>query len=246
MYHAVSQVLLAHSLLRADPRIDASRIGLTGISWGGVIASIVIGYDPRFAFAVPIYGSGYLGCGHSDLDNSFRNPGVQIWFAERRFAQVKMPVMWLCWNDDCAFSLNSNSMSYLDTCQSNPDTCLSMVHNMLHSHHHGYRPEESYWFADAVTQGRGVPRVSAAFADGRVRWTCPDDVRAVRLFWIDGKLHYVRRKKYVFENCFMDRDWQILDLDPAAGEAPLPEEAVGKYVEFTLENGVVLTSAYYE
>ena len=246
MYHAVAQVILAHNLLRADPRVDSAKIGLCGISWGGVITSVAIGYDPRFAFAVPIYGSGYLGCGHSDLDNGFRNPGVQIWFAERRFDRVRMPVLWLCWNDDCAFSLNSNSMSYLDTYGNNPSTRLSMLHNMLHSHHHGYTPEESYWFADHITRGRPVPQVTAAFAGGEVRWTCPADVKSVKLYWIDGKLHYVKRRKYVFENCFMDKDWQILDLVPAAGAAPLPEAAVGRYVEFTLADGIVLTSPYYE
>ena len=68
MYHAVSAAILAHNILRNDIRVDATKIGICGISWGSVITSITIGYDSRFAFAVPIYGSGYLGCGLSDLN----------------------------------------------------------------------------------------------------------------------------------------------------------------------------------
>ena len=247
MYHAVSQVILAHNLLRADPRIDAGKIGLTGISWGGVIASIVIGFDPRFAFAVPIFGSGHLGCGYADLNFRFRNPDVCFWLAEKRFPQVKMPVMWLCWNDDCCFSLNSNSLSYLDTRDGNPDTCLSMLHGMLHSHYHGYKPEESFWFADRITRGEPVPRVWASYAGGAVRYGCSAPVQRVRLFWIDEKLAYVHREKYGFEDrSFMKQEWQIGELDPAGTEAPLPEKAVGKYVEFTLADGIVLTTPYSE
>lgn len=59
MYHAVISAALCGSILRSLPDVDAERVGITGISWGGVITSILIGYDPRFAFAVPVYGSDF-------------------------------------------------------------------------------------------------------------------------------------------------------------------------------------------
>ena len=42
-WHAVSAVALAHSLIRSYPEVDADRIGVTGISWGGYLTSIVAG-----------------------------------------------------------------------------------------------------------------------------------------------------------------------------------------------------------
>ena len=42
-------------LLRAQPDVDAARIGLTGISWGGYLTCITAGVDDRFRFAVPVY-----------------------------------------------------------------------------------------------------------------------------------------------------------------------------------------------
>ena len=50
MYNAVSQAILAHNILRADEKVDSSRIGITGISWGGVITSLAIGYDTPLCF----------------------------------------------------------------------------------------------------------------------------------------------------------------------------------------------------
>jgi len=47
MYHAVAAVIRGHSLLRSQPEVDAARIGITGISWGGIITNVVAGVDAR-------------------------------------------------------------------------------------------------------------------------------------------------------------------------------------------------------
>jgi dipeptidyl aminopeptidase/acylaminoacyl peptidase len=60
MYHAVADTILAHSLLRSHPRVDPKKVGVMGISWGGVIVSTVVGIDTRFAFGIPTYGCGNL------------------------------------------------------------------------------------------------------------------------------------------------------------------------------------------
>ena len=44
MYHAVGQAILASNILRADERVDG-KVGLTGISWGGLITSITMGIE---------------------------------------------------------------------------------------------------------------------------------------------------------------------------------------------------------
>jgi len=59
-YHAVAQIVKAHSLLRSFPEINPDKIGISGASWGGTLTSTVMGVDTRFCFAIPVYGSGYL------------------------------------------------------------------------------------------------------------------------------------------------------------------------------------------
>ncbi|MBQ4269877.1 MAG: dienelactone hydrolase family protein [Clostridia bacterium] len=60
VYHAVAGTILSNNLLRQRADVDKNRIGLTGISWGSVIAQITSGVDKRFAAFAPVYGSGYL------------------------------------------------------------------------------------------------------------------------------------------------------------------------------------------
>ena len=74
-YHAVSAVVLAHSLLRSYPEVDASRIGVTGISWGGYLTCIVAGIDDRLKCAVPVYGCGFLGDNSAWVDRLAKKSG---------------------------------------------------------------------------------------------------------------------------------------------------------------------------
>jgi dienelactone hydrolase len=54
MYHAVSDCILAGNILRADERVDSELVGICGNSWGATVASIAIGYDTSYAFALAI------------------------------------------------------------------------------------------------------------------------------------------------------------------------------------------------
>lgn len=177
MYHALTQVTFAHNILLADEKIDGGKIGITGISWGGVITSLAIGCDRRYAFAIPIYGSGYLAESMAWMGDNFsggRNP--ELWLAEKNFDKADMPVLWLCWNADVCFSANSNSKSYLDTIKNNPDTRLAMIDKMEHAHACGWVREESYAFADSVCKnGKRLPQ----FVPGKDIIQNPDNAEIV-------------------------------------------------------------------
>ena len=230
MYHAVGQVILANSLLRNDPQVDPEKIGIVGISWGGVITSLVIGYDERLAVAVPIYGSGYLAESKGTLGEYFRageNPA--LWLAEKQFSQVRIPVMWLCWNRDLPFSLNSNSKSYLDTVKNNPDTRLSAVDNMHHAHTWGWVRKESFAFADFVCKGKKrLPTFREQ--DGRFVIDNPDHclLAVVKLYYIDRPLSYSADHK-------MEQDWKVLEYEYPYDSFcyEIPAEAKAYYLELT-------------
>lgn len=129
MYHAVGSVILAHNLLRADERIDSGKIGVTGISWGGVITSIVMNHDNRFAFYIPVYGCAHLGESLTWMKDCFTPGALKLWDASRRLNYSSAPVLWVCWASDGAFSINTNNASYEDTIQR---AALSMRIDMLH------------------------------------------------------------------------------------------------------------------
>ena len=159
-YHAVAAVIRANSLLRSFPEINADKIGLTGISWGGTVVSTVAGVDSRFAFVVPVYGCGFIH--ESD------NPGLAQWFPpnhmnDQQFRDyrtkwdpsahlphAKMPMLWMSGFDDPVFQVNIFAKSA--AAAGGPST-LCVRGRMLHGHGVGWQKHDLYAFADSVIKG---------------------------------------------------------------------------------------------
>lgn len=110
-YHAMADVMLAHSLLRAQPQVDAARIGITGISWGGVLTCNVVGVDDRLACAVPVYGCGYLHEASAfvgNINNPEAGPNWAAWWDPSAYLpHAKCPMLWVTGSNDFAFPLHA-------------------------------------------------------------------------------------------------------------------------------------------
>lgn len=151
MFHAQAATMLANSLLRSLPEVDPSKIGVMGISWGGVITSTVIGLDPRFAFGIPTYGCGHL----FDADNQYgralhdNDTYKQVWDGMNYADRVKMPVLWLSWPQDVHFPLDCQAEHYRKT---PGPRMVSLISKMGHNHPAGWNPPDSYAFAKSVVE----------------------------------------------------------------------------------------------
>ena len=155
MYHAVAQTILANSLLRSLPEVDAEKVGLMGISWGGVITSTVMGLDDRLAFAIPTYGCGGLSEAGNQYGRSLGNNEVykQVWDPMLRMDQAKMPSLWFSWPEDKHFPLDCQASSYRKTTGTHS---ICLVPEMGHGHGPPWNRPESYAFADSVLKD-GAP-----------------------------------------------------------------------------------------
>lgn len=153
IYHAVADTVLANSLLRSLPEVDADKVGVMGISWGGVITATVIGIDDRLAFAIPMYGCGRM----SDSGNQYgRALGTnrlyrEAWDPLVRIDRVMMPVLWFSWPQDAHFPLDCQAACY--RAAAGPHM-VSLVPGMGHGH--DFRAPQPYAFAESIVQD-GTP-----------------------------------------------------------------------------------------
>lgn len=151
MYHALADTILAHSLLRARPEVDADRVGVSGISWGGVITSTVLGLDPRFAFGIPVYGCGHLFDAANQYGRALGDSPLyrEVWDPVRYLPRATMPILWLSWPEDAHFPLDCQAASY----RTAPGPRLvALLPGMKHSHPAGWNPPDSYAFAAGVVR----------------------------------------------------------------------------------------------
>ena len=156
MFHASSAVIRAHNLLRSFDEIDATKIGLSGISWGGVISSTVLGFDQRFAFAVPIYGSGSLSTMENQYGKALKNNEVyrDVWEPNLRIDNYQGPTFWLTGLKEKHFSLDGQAQTY--NTASGPHH-VSIIEKLKHGHGAGWAPKEPYAFARAVINKQRFP-----------------------------------------------------------------------------------------
>ncbi|HEX4147181.1 MAG TPA: acetylxylan esterase [Pirellulales bacterium] len=235
-YQAAGAVVLAHTLIRSFSEVDADRIGVTGVSWGGYLTCIVAGVDDRFRFASPVYGCGYLG------DNSVWLPKLEeigtqqakLWLAQwdpsNYLPQAKMPMLWLNGTNDFAYPMDSWQKSYL--LPAGPRTLCLRV-RMPHGAPAGQNAPEVCVFAESVLrQGKPLPRIVDQGISGTEVWATfeseepvakaeltftPDSGKWSERKWdvapaeIDEAAHRIRAQipgaaKVLYLNLFDDRD----------------------------------------
>ena len=245
MYHAIADVMLANSLLTAQPEVDADRIGVVGISWGGMITGVVAGVDPRFRFAVPVYACGFVydSKGVFGLLGS-SDPSVsqgRLWDPARFLTQSTLPILWVNGDSDNHFSLDATTRSYEATAGS---SFMTVHPAMKHGHPPGWDPTqvpEIYVFADSVVRGgTSLPRI-----------TQQPEGRAPVLYYMSDRpiveaLVIYATEPLRYESNRICITWKSIsaNVDATAGSVSvdLPQDAKVYYINLTDDRGCIVSS----
>lgn len=245
-YHAVADILLAHSLLRSFQEVDTERTGITGISWGGYLTCIAAGVDPRFKLAVPVYGCGFLGDNSAWLD-TFKEMGadkasawMSRWDPSLYLPRAELPMLWVTGTNDFAYPMDSLQKSY--RLSWGPRTLCVRI-RMPHGHGGaGENPEEIHAFANTLfNTAPSLPAIIKQGQEGRTAWVLfnPEapPSRAELIFTRDsGK--------------WQDRLWEsvpaCINVETHKVSGILPEGTTVFYTNLITESGLVVSSEHVE
>ncbi len=245
-FHAVSAVIIGHSLLRSLPGVDADRIGITGISWGGYLTCIVAGIDTRLKFAVPVYGCGFLG-DNSAWTGKFKEMGdeksgrwLRWWDPSVYLKDVKLPMLWVTGSNDFAYPFDSLQKSY--RLPKGPRTLCIKV-RMPHGHGGaGENPEEILAFAEnIVNNGKPLVKVTGQGRDGLQVWAnFTSEVSVTK-----AELNFTKDT-----GKWQQRKWETMpasvDSNARKVTATLPEGAKVYYFNLVDERGFVVSTEHVE
>lgn len=238
MYHAVALSVLSHSYLRSLACVDTANVGVSGISWGGVLTCIVAALDERFAYAVPVYGCGFnhekdgIAGGHARSEKWGR-----LWDPAVYLPYVRIPFLWVDGTNDLAFSLDRVMRSAaLAPCESQFCTRLRMPH--AHGAP-GEAPAEILAFAEHYARGkRDIVRVhSAEVKNGRLAARFAANGRRIvraELLWTEDGCDVARAKR-------LWRSKSVDGFDPSSGEVSvaLPEKTAQAVVNLIDAEGLI-------
>jgi dienelactone hydrolase len=239
-YHAVANVLLAHSLIRSFDEVDVDRIGVTGISWGGYLTCIVAGVDSRFKFAMPVYGCGFLrensvwkASEFGKMNQAQSDKWHKLWDPSSYLASARMPVAFINGTNDFAYPMDSYAKSCaLVRTEKNYSIQLRMRHG------HIFDFPEFFPFVDQYLKG-GVPMPVVSSPELKAGQLIAQVKASTKL--ISARLHYTTGSHT--EN--KARPWTTKNLavdgHSIKGDSP-PKEATAWYVDLTDERKVLVSS----
>ena len=237
-YHAVSQSILAHSLIRSFPEVNPDKTGVTGISWGGTLTSTIMGVDDRFQFAIPVYGCGFLPDSDGNQGLAIK-PGRytevvnQFFDGSAYFENVKIPTLWVNGTNDKHFPMPSTQQSARAV---QGPTTMRYELRMRHGHGPGWAPEEIYAFADSIVRdGAPLTRFEVPELDGDRAWV--DFESATK---VTGVNVYFTRDAGLWP----EREWKEApaSLSGSTISAAMPEGATVYYFSATDERGLMVSS----
>ncbi|WP_158860302.1 alpha/beta hydrolase family protein [Lunatibacter salilacus] len=220
-FHSVSNIILAHSLIRSFPDVSPEKTAITGISWGGYLTNLVAGVDHRFAAAVPVYGAGFLHEG-SAWDSQFDSLGidgtkrwVELWDPSSYVANATMPMLFVNGTNDFAYFVEN----WQCTANLAKDAQFSMIPELKHSHLHGAEPREIYNFISQQLENKSEFLSSIRFKQkgSKAKYKIVNATEVYLAYTTDSKRS-------------PEREWKLVSLEKSSGTVSVPTESKASYI----------------
>ena len=243
-YHTIPQVVLAHSLIRSFPEVNAEKTGVLGVSWGGIITCLVSGMDDRFKFAVPVYGCGFLvgsdgnfGKELGKLSNEQLNKFLKLWEPSLWLVNAKLPMLWLNGTNDRHFPMDAWQKSI----RSARGHCLQRAEiEMPHGSKWAFMNKEIVSFANSILKNhKPLPNIGKVKRTGqivKVKVTGTTPIAKAELCYT---LDTGNRT---------ERLWATIParLKNRTVTVSLPIKTVAYFINVTNEQGLIISSEYIE
>jgi dienelactone hydrolase len=243
--YCVRTIIQAHTLLRSYPGVDPHRIGMTGISWGGYLSSIVAAHDNRFRFSAQVYGTGYYHLSHywnprlSKLSPDERSHWLTHFDPSVYLSSIRIPTLWVTGTNDFAYPLNTFQKSI--SAVSAP-VHVAVIPGLEHNWITGSRIPEVHAMADHfLNGGASLGRITAEGRNGQSAWAAFESEVPVSSAMLNFAPLADSWKTLVWNQVEAK-----VDHAGRCVRATVPDEAAVHFLTIRDERGLSFSSTYHE
>ncbi len=192
LIHAVAAARYGITFLAKRKEVDPERIGMVGLSWGGVLTLLTNGQDKRLKAAVNVFGAGYVpeGCTWEDWFSSMPAVDKERWDAyldpKNFLATQNAPILFITGTNDHCYYLPTFQKSYEEVkVEKNYWLIPNLRHRFLAS---ALLPAQA-WLDQKLKKGGTFPQLtllSPFQKDSRIIVPVKAVVNSVRLYYAPG------------------------------------------------------------
>jgi hypothetical protein len=200
LVHAVAAARNGITYLTQRKEVDPERIGMIGLSWGGVLTLLTNGQDSRLKAAVNVFGAGYIpeGCTWEDRFFTMTPYDKERWdtFIDPKnfLASQHAPILFITGTNDHCYYLPTFQKSYADV---SVEKGYWLVPNLRHKFLDSAQGPALAWLDGKLKKGSATgifPQIKelALFEKGADRVVIPvktapaQPVKSVRLYYTEG------------------------------------------------------------
>jgi cephalosporin-C deacetylase-like acetyl esterase len=183
LIHAAAAARNGITYLTQRKEVDPERIGMIGLSWGGVLTILTNGQDERLKAAVNVFGAGYIseGCAWQAWFTAMSTAEKSDWdnYVDPKnfLATQKAPILFVSGTNDHCYYLPTFQKSFLAvTAEKN----LSLIANGRHKFLSAYQNPALAWLDQKLKTGGSFPKITLLppFAKGAGKVVIPVTLEA--------------------------------------------------------------------
>ncbi|MFH1347705.1 MAG: acetylxylan esterase [Candidatus Margulisiibacteriota bacterium] len=163
LVHAVAAVRNGITFLTQRAEVDPDRIGMIGLSWGGVITLLTNGQDKRLKAAINVFGAGYIpeGCTWQDRFDAKTEKELTEWYSyidPKNFLKTQhAPILFMTGTNDHCYYLPTFQKSYEEVTVPKK---LILIPNLQHKFLPYMQSIAWNWFDNKLKTGGSFPKVT--------------------------------------------------------------------------------------
>lgn len=209
LVYAVAAARNGITYLTQRKEVDPDRIGMIGLSWGGVLTLLTNGQDNRLRAAVNVFGAGYIpeGCTWADWFSAMPAFDKEVWdkyLDPKNFLKTQhAPILFITGTNDHCYYLTTFQKSYEEVTS---EKAFYLIPNLRHRFLESAASPALAWLDNKLkAKNTSFPRIMIfpAFQKGKDKIVIPVEVSAqkalksVSLYYTTGGPQQWTEKKWL-------------------------------------------------